>query len=199
MQIKQAALFATAYNKKQLPETGRPEIAMVGRSNVGKSSLINRMTNRKGLARTSSVPGKTRSINFFLINDVWMLVDLPGYGFAKASKTDRAGWGRLIEDYLISRQELAGLVHLIDIRHDPMQSDIEMQEWLRFHGISTLIVATKSDKLSKSKRIAAVKRIKEVLKTDNQVIACSAESGEGIEEVLKALDRWTKPENKNEE
>lgn len=198
MRIKVAQLAVTAYAAKQIPEPGLPEIAMVGRSNVGKSSLINRLVNRKNLARTSSSPGKTRSINFFAIDEAWVLVDLPGYGYARASKSERAAWGGLIEAYLIQREPLLGVVHLVDIRHDPMASDHEMQKWLQFHGIPCQIVATKADKLSRNRRMAAVQKMRTLLHADRPIIACSSETGEGMDDLLNALGRWLEPPQSDE-
>ncbi|MGE5418274.1 MAG: ribosome biogenesis GTP-binding protein YihA/YsxC [Acidobacteriota bacterium] len=190
MRIKTAELAATAYNHKQLPEYELPEIAIVGRSNVGKSSLINKMVGRKNLARTSSTPGKTQSINFFLIDAAWYLVDLPGYGYARSSKVQRLEWGKLIEGYLQDRPLLRGLIHLVDVRHPPMKSDIEMQEWLRFHNIPSLVIGTKADKIPRGKRAAHAKTIKNDLGLSSEVIACSAETGEGIEQLTEALATW---------
>jgi len=151
MKIRTAEYLVSAVNSQQYPQSSKPEIALVGRSNVGKSSFINKFINRRGLARTSSVPGKTQTINFYLINEAWFFVDLPGYGFAKVSKGTRAFWGRFIEEYLSKRPHLVGIIQLVDIRHVPSADDIIMQEWLVESGIPFLVVATKADKIAKSK------------------------------------------------
>jgi len=163
---------------------------MVGRSNVGKSSLINRLTGRKGLARISSTPGKTQSINFYLINENWYLVDLPGYGYARVAKKQRASWGKLIEDYLASRPTLKGLVHLVDIRHPPMESDVMMQDWVRSLGIPTQVVATKLDKIPRGKRLQHLKILNAGLRLTTPAIPFSSVTGEGLPELIDALTLW---------
>lgn len=190
MRIESATLTTSAYNKGQLPQSLLPEIAMAGRSNVGKSSLINRMIGRKGLARISSTPGKTQSINFYLINENWHLVDLPGYGYARVAKSQRASWGKLIEGYLTDRSTLRGLVHLVDIRHPPMESDVIMQDWVRSLGIPTLVVATKLDKIPRGKRKEHQKIINIGLKLTNPAIPFSSVTGEGLTELTEALGAW---------
>src|SRR5687767_15255983 len=148
MKIVSAEFVKSAYERLHYPNDGRPEIAFLGRSNVGKSSLLNSLLNRKGLARTSNTPGRTQSINFFLVNDSFYFVDLPGYGFAKVSKSMRADWGKMAEEYLSNRQELALCIQLVDSRHKPSRLDIQLYEWLVFNQKPFIIVATKSDKLS---------------------------------------------------
>jgi GTP-binding protein len=188
MIIRKADIFALATGRAQYPTNGWPEIALAGRSNVGKSSLINTFLGRRNLARTSSTPGKTRTINFYAINDGWFFVDLPGYGYAKASKTDRAQWGKFIEAYLTGRRELAGMIQLIDIRHPPMDSDKTMAEWLRHYGLPMLVVCTKADKLSRGQWPKQVKQIRQGLALSEQAsaIAFSALTGLGKEE----LEAW---------
>lgn len=190
MRIDSAVFTVSVFNSTQLPKPALPEIAMVGRSNVGKSSLINCLTGRKGLARTSSTPGKTQSINFYLINETWYLVDLPGYGYAQVSKKEKASWSRLIEGYLTGRPTIRGLVHLVDIRHPPMESDLVMQEWVRSHGIPTQVVATKLDKISRGKRLQHLKIINAGLGLANPAIPFSAVTGEGLTELTDALSLW---------
>src|SRR6188474_2124940 len=148
MKIISAEFVKSAFEKSHWLADGRPEIAFLGRSNVGKSSLINSLLLRKGLARTSNTPGRTQSINFFLINDRFYFADLPGYGYARVSKTMRADWGKMAEEYLADRAELALCVQLIDSRHEPTKLDIQLNEWLVHYDKPHLVIATKSDKLS---------------------------------------------------
>jgi len=171
----------------QLPTGGLPEIALAGRSNVGKSSLLNRLANRKNLARTSRTPGKTRELNLYAVERKLILVDLPGYGFAKVPKKAKAQWGRLIEAYLNERDELAGIVHLVDARHRPTADDLQMHEWIKHFRVPALIAATKADKISKDKRRRSVRTIEEVLEPDSEtpVVLFSAQSGEGVKGVLR--------------
>ena len=164
IKIKNSDFVISAVKKEQYPITGLPEIAFVGRSNVGKSSIINALTNRKKLARVSQTPGKTRLINFFIINgDEFYLVDLPGYGYAKVSKTEKASWGKTIETYLNGRQELKRVVLLVDSRHKPTADDIQMHEWIKFYGYDEVVIATKSDKLSNNELRKSEKVIRETL------------------------------------
>lgn len=171
MKIKNSQFVTSAVYKDQYPEELKPEIAFVGRSNVGKSSIINMLLNRKGLAKTSSTPGKTQLINFFDIDDKFRFVDLPGYGFAKVSKTQKATWGKIIETYLSQRECLVEVIQLIDIRHKPTAEDKKMYDWIRQYGFNGIVVATKSDKLSKNKIQQQLKMIrKELEMTENNVI-----------------------------
>ncbi|MDR0469153.1 MAG: ribosome biogenesis GTP-binding protein YihA/YsxC [Peptococcaceae bacterium] len=185
MIIRKADIFAIAVKPAQYPASGWPEIALAGRSNVGKSSLINTFLNRKNLARTSSTPGKTRTINFYSINDEWFFVDLPGYGYAKASKADKAQWGKFIETYLTDRRELAGMIQFIDMRHPPMDSDKTMVDWLKHYDLPMLVVGTKADKLSRGQWSVQIRQIRQVLSLAEQVpvIAFSAVTGIGKEEL----------------
>lgn len=158
MRIKQSEFIISAVKREQYPVDNRVEIAFVGRSNVGKSSIINALTNRRHLAKTSQTPGKTRLINFFLINNDFYLVDLPGYGYAKVSKKEQESWGKTIERYIIDREQLKRVVLLVDSRHKPTGDDKLMLQWIKHYGYDVVVVATKSDKLSnndlgKSKKI----------------------------------------------
>lgn len=163
--IKNSDFVTSAVKKDQYPTTGLSEIAFVGRSNVGKSSIINALTNRRKLAKVSQTPGKTKLINFFTINnDEFYLVDLPGYGYAKVSKTEKASWGNTIETYLSGRSELKRVVLLVDSRHKPTADDIQMHEWIKFYGYDEVIIATKSDKLSNNELRKSEKVIRDTLK-----------------------------------
>ncbi len=190
MRIKNVSFTASCFNREQLPEPNLPEIAMMGRSNVGKSSLINRLAARKNLARTSSTPGKTQSINIYLVDDLWNLVDLPGYGYAKAARTQRAFWGKLIEGYLLERPTLRGVVHLIDIRHAPMESDLLIHEWVRSQDIPVIVVATKMDKISRGQRLQHLKVIERDLRLTQLPLPVSSLTGDGLPELLNALELW---------
>ena len=168
-----------------------PQVAFSGRSNVGKSSLINVLLRRtrKKLARVSATPGKTRSLNFYLVNDLFFLVDLPGFGFARVSSRGRRSWKAQVEDYLVGEPKLRGVVHLVDARHDPTITDLEMVEFLAARGVPTLVVLTKMDKLKRMARESAVAAAVERLNIDeDQVLGFSSKTGEGREELLTALD-----------
>lgn len=186
MIIKSAEFTVSAVSSAQYPPPGQPEIALVGRSNVGKSSFINRFLNRKNLARTSSQPGKTQTINFYHINEAWYFVDLPGYGYAKASKSLQSGWARFINDYLHKRSELSGIIMIVDMRHPPSPDDVSMFKWLEQSGLPFLLVATKSDKITRGQWDKHKKIIAQGLKNspvDLPVVVFSAQSGAGLEEV----------------
>ena len=186
MRIKSAEFIMGAASLKQLPGEGLPEIALAGRSNVGKSSLLNKIMGRKSLARISQIPGKTRELNLYLIERKLIIVDLPGYGFAKVPMKVKEKWGRLIESYLHEREELTGLVHLIDIRHTPTKDDIQMHEWIKHFGVMSLIAATKADKIPRGRRQAAVSTIRKALEPDaaTPIVPFSAVAGDGVKEVL---------------
>jgi GTP-binding protein len=170
------------------PEPTLPEVAFAGRSNVGKSSLINRLVNRKKLARVSNTPGRTREINFFRVNDDFVLVDLPGYGYARVSKEARASWRPLIEGYLRNSPTLRGIVHLLDARHDPTRDDLQMLEFLAQLELPTIVVATKVDKLQRSQLAARVREIARIAGVDeDQLIAFSAVTGAGRQELAEAI------------
>lgn len=193
MIIKKAEHEITAVKPNQYPVKGFPEIAFVGRSNVGKSSIINTLVNRKSLARVGATPGKTRQINFYSVNDQFYFVDLPGYGFANVSKEMKASWENIIETYLYSRKEnfLKLAVMLVDIRHSPSKDDITMYQWLKGFGLNTLIIATKADKVTRSQLNPRINDIKKVLGLDNtiKVIPFSSENRLGLEAVLDEIER----------
>lgn len=186
MKITSAEFVKSAFEKKQWPRDDRPEIAFLGRSNVGKSSLINSLLQRKGLARTSNTPGRTQSINFFLINAAFYFADLPGYGFAKVSKSIRADWGIMAEEYLSDRHQLALCVQLIDARHKPTALDIQLNEWLEHHEKPHVAVATKSDKLSKNDLPGSLKTARSLLR-GAEIVAYSSTTGRGRDEVWAAI------------
>lgn len=189
MEIKQSEFITSAVTKAQYPIDDKAEVAFVGRSNVGKSSIINSITNRKGLAKVSGTPGKTRLINFFLINNSFYLVDLPGYGYAKVSKGEKENWGRIIETYLLNRPQLQKVVLLVDCRHKPSNDDILMYKWIKHYGHETIIVATKKDKLTKNEIIKSEKLIRETfeLKQDEGILFFSSLNKEGREELIDTI------------
>lgn len=182
MKVTSAKFVKSAFERSQWVIDGRPEIAFLGRSNVGKSSLINSLLLRKGLARTSNTPGRTQSINFFLINDSFYFSDLPGYGYAKVSKSMRSDWGKMAEEYLSDRRELVLCIQLIDSRHAPTSLDIQLNEWLRFNNKPFIVVATKADKSSRSELAKSLKMAKTFL-TDSRILTYSATKPHGREEV----------------
>ncbi len=185
MIIKKSELLITAAKKEQYPETTVPEIAFAGKSNVGKSSMINTLLNRKSLARTSSQPGKTQTINFYNINDIVNFVDLPGYGYAKVSKTEKEKWGKMIETYLKSREQLKEVILLVDIRHEPNANDIQMYEWIKSFGYTGFVIATKADKISKGQRAKYISVIKKTLNIDdiNLITAFSTSERLNVEKI----------------
>ncbi|WLD92271.1 ribosome biogenesis GTP-binding protein YihA/YsxC [Alkalihalobacillus sp. AL-G] len=190
MKIQTAELIISAVKPEQYPGDIKPEIALSGRSNVGKSSFINKMINRKSLARTSSKPGKTQTLNFYLLNEQMFFVDVPGYGFAKVSKKEREAWGRMIETYMTEREQLKAVIQLIDVRHPPTKDDQLMYEWLAHFDIPVIVVATKADKIPKGKHQKHVKVIRETLNMakDNQVLLFSAETSFGKEKVWSTIE-----------
>lgn len=190
MKIKNVELSIVCGITSKLPETDRVEIAFAGKSNVGKSSLINALMNRKALARTSATPGKTQTINFYNINDVMYLVDLPGYGYAKVSEREKEQWGKLIERYLHTSKQLKAVFLLIDIRHEPSANDRMMYEWIVAQGYHPIIIATKLDKLKRSQVQKHVKMVKEGLKLlpGTIVIPFSAETKQGREEIWELIE-----------
>lgn len=190
MEYIDCKMLIAAVKYEQYPPKDAPEIALCGRSNVGKSSLINTLVNRKNLARTSATPGKTATINFYEIKDKYRLVDLPGYGYAKVSKEEKKKWGGMIENYLSKRENLKGVFLLVDARHRPTEDDKTMFEWIKTFGYEPIVVATKLDKLKKSE---IEKNLTEIynflgLDYDSVLIPFSAQTREGREEVLEALD-----------
>ncbi|WP_288221998.1 ribosome biogenesis GTP-binding protein YihA/YsxC [uncultured Clostridium sp.] len=188
--INNSDFVTSAVKKDQYPTTGLSEIAFVGRSNVGKSSIINALTNRRKLAKVSQTPGKTRLINFFIINNnEFYLVDLPGYGYAKVSKSEKASWGNTIETYLSGRNELKRVVLLVDSRHKPTADDIQMHEWIKFYGYDEVIIATKSDKLSNNELRKSEKLIRETLKLtkEEKLYFFSSVNKKGKDELVDSL------------
>lgn len=162
--IKNSEIIAVAVKKEQYPKSGPMEIAFAGRSNVGKSSLLNLITGRRKLARISGSPGKTRTINFYSINDdCFRIVDLPGYGYAKVSKAETQKWGQMIEEYLIERPNLIKVIQLVDIRHKPTKQDVQMYDFLKYYGLDGIVVATKADKISNNERGKSLKQIRQTL------------------------------------
>lgn len=190
MIIKNVNLETVCGVTSKLPENTLPEIAFAGKSNVGKSSLINAIMNRKSLARTSSQPGKTQTINFYNVNDAFYLVDLPGYGYAKANEQVKAQWGKMIERYLHNSDRLKAVFLLIDIRHDPSANDREMYQWMLHYGYHPIIIATKLDKINRSQIQKQVKAINVGLDAEKGtvVIPFSAQTKQGREEIYDLLD-----------
>ena len=189
MKINKAEFVTSAVAPDHYPVHELPEVALAGRSNVGKSSFINKICQRKALARTSSKPGKTQTLNFFNINDEIMFVDVPGYGYAKVSKTEREKWGVMMEQYLTSQEALRGVVLLVDIRHDPTGDDVTMYNFLKHYEIPVIVVATKLDKIEKSQRQKHEAAVKRKLQFDpsDRFVAFSAETAEGKDEAWKAI------------
>lgn len=189
MIIKQSEFIKSAVNPSHFPDPEFPEVAFAGRSNVGKSSLINTVVNRKNLVKTSSRPGCTQLINFFRINGNTFFVDLPGYGYAKVSKTIRSQWGTMVERYLKQRENLMGVVLLIDIRREPQKEEFQLMEWLAGRGIPCLRVLTKADKLSRQKQLNRVTELSKIMMCEkDEMILFSATSKQGKDEILKELD-----------
>lgn len=192
MKVKQAEFIISAVGPAQYPQDALPEIALAGRSNVGKSSLINRMIDRKNLARTSSKPGKTQTLNYYKINQDLYFVDLPGYGYAQVSKSMRAVWGKFIEQYILEREHLKLLLHLIDLRHPPTKDDQAMFEWLKYNELPVCVVTTKADKIPKGKWQKHVKIIREALRMDktDQLVLFSSETGQGKDELWSIIKQY---------
>lgn len=194
MIIKSVELEKVCGVTSVIPDNDKPEIAFAGKSNVGKSSLINALMNRKSLARTSSQPGKTQTINFYNINDELYYVDLPGYGYASVSKEVKAKWGKLIERYLRNSKQLQCVFLLVDIRHAPSTNDVEMYEWILANGFYPIIIATKLDKIKRSQVQKNVKIIKEKLNVEPEtiIIPFSAQTKQGRDEIWDIIDQITK-------
>lgn len=190
MIVKKAELEAIAARKNQYPEDSLKEIAFAGRSNVGKSSLLNLLTNRKNLARVSGSPGKTRTINFYRINDSFRIVDLPGYGYAKVSKSVTESWGSMMETYFQSRQGLVKVIQLVDIRHVPSRQDVEMYQYLRHYGLDGIVVATKADKVSRNEMQKCIRQIRGTLNLsqEDRVIPVSSLKRTGQEDLLSEME-----------
>ena len=191
IKINKSDLEAVAVKPSQYPEPNLKEIAFAGRSNVGKSSLLNLLTGRKSLARVSGNPGKTRTINFYIINDEFRIVDLPGYGYAKVSKSVSSDWGPMMEKYLSSRENLIKVIQLVDIRHAPSRQDVQMYEYLKYYGLDGIVAAIKADKVSRnelSRNIAVIRKTLGMGK-DDRVIPCSSLKRTGQDELLLEIEK----------
>ncbi len=197
MKIKSVNLETVIGITSKLPENALPEFAFAGKSNVGKSSLINAIMNRKSYARTSSQPGKTQTINFYNINEEFYLVDLPGYGYAKVSQETKAKWGKMIEKYLRRSEQLKAVFLLIDIRHDPSANDKDMYEWIVHNGFEPIIIATKSDKISRGQIEKHLKAIRVGLKVrpGTIMIPFSSLNKNGLDKIYEVLEGYLNPQN----
>ncbi|WP_312471031.1 ribosome biogenesis GTP-binding protein YihA/YsxC [Neobacillus sp.] len=192
MKVVSSDIVISAVKPEQYPETTLPEFALAGRSNVGKSSFINKMLNRKGLARISSKPGKTQTLNFFLINEILHFVDVPGYGYAKVSKSERAAWGKMIETYFTTREQLRAAVLIVDLRHPPTSDDVMMYDFLKHYDIPCIIIATKADKIPRGKWQKHLKVTRETLDLDknDHIVLFSSETGEGKDHAWAILESY---------
>ncbi|MGE7943936.1 MULTISPECIES: ribosome biogenesis GTP-binding protein YihA/YsxC [Lysinibacillus] len=190
MKVHNVEMVISAVRPDQYPEDGLPEFALAGRSNVGKSSFINRMIGRKALARISSKPGKTQTLNFYKIEEQLFFVDVPGYGYAKVSKTEREAWGKMIERYFTGRNELKAVVQIVDLRHPPTADDRLMYDFLKHYNIPCIIIATKADKIPKGKWDKHKKIVKETLdmEKNDPIIVFSSEKGIGFEEAWRTIE-----------
>ena len=193
MHIKQAVLETVCGITSVLPKNDLPEIAFLGKSNVGKSSLINTLMQRKSLARTSQAPGKTQTINYYKVNDSLYFVDLPGYGYAKVSQELRQKWGKMIERYITTSPTLKLICLLVDIRHEPTENDKLMYDWIKYHGYKVLLILTKADKLKRSVLNKHIKMIEKALKVadEDMIVAFSSETKQGREEVYEIIDNMS--------
>lgn len=200
MVIRQAELDIVCGVTSRLPDTGMPEVAFAGKSNVGKSSLINGLLNRKSLARTSGQPGKTQTINFYKINGEMYLVDLPGYGYARVAQSEKEKWGKMIERYLHTSKNLRAVFLLIDIRHAPSANDCQMYEWILHNGFQPIIIATKLDKLKRSQVQKNLKILREGLRLrpGTEIIPFSAETKQGREEIWELIETLILPDSGEE-
>ncbi|MFB6467955.1 ribosome biogenesis GTP-binding protein YihA/YsxC [Cytobacillus sp. Hz8] len=192
MKVTSSEIIISAVKPDQYPEGTLPEIALAGRSNVGKSSFINKMLNRKGLARISSKPGKTQTLNFYLINEILHFVDVPGYGYAKVSKKEREAWGKMIETYLTSRDQLKAVVLITDLRHPPTNDDVMMYDFLKYYDIPCIVIATKADKIPKGKWQKHLKVTEQTLDVDPEdtMIIFSSETGEGKDKAWSVIESY---------
>lgn len=192
MKVTSSDIVISAVKPEQYPSDPIPEFALAGRSNVGKSSFINKMINRKNLARTSSKPGKTQTLNFYIINDELHFVDVPGYGYAKVAKTERAAWGRMIETYFTSREQLCAAILIVDLRHPPTKDDIAMYEFLKHYDLPCIVIATKADKIPKGKWQKHLKITRETLELakEDELLLFSSETGEGKDQVWGVLKKY---------
>jgi len=188
MKVTSAEFLKSAFKETDWPRDARPEIAFMGRSNVGKSSVINSLLGVRNLARTSSTPGRTQSLNFFTINDAFRFVDLPGFGYARVPKDIKSTWGEMVTSFLAKRRQLVLSIHLVDSRHEPTKQDLQLHDWLEQSTKPRLVVATKSDKLSNNEMRKNLEHIKHVLNED-EVVAYSAKSGRGRDELWRAINR----------
>ena len=190
MEVHNVEMVISAVRPDQYPEDGLPEFALAGRSNVGKSSFINRMIGRKALARISSKPGKTQTLNFYKIEEQLFFVDVPGYGYAKVSKSEREAWGKMIERYFTGRQELKAVVQIVDLRHPPTADDRMMYDFLKHYNIPCIVIATKADKIPKGKWDKHKKIVKETLEMEkgDPLIVFSSETGLGFEEAWRTIE-----------
>jgi GTP-binding protein len=186
MKVTKAEFIKSAFKEDDWPKDTQPEVAFLGRSNVGKSSLINSLLSVRGLARTSSTPGRTQSLNFFSVNDKFKFVDLPGFGYARVPKNIKSTWGEMATAYLAKRRQLVLSIHIVDSRHEPTKQDLQLHEWLKESNKPRLIVATKSDKLSHNELKRNLQHIARVL-DDDSVMAYSAKSGRGRDELWRAI------------
>jgi len=186
MKVTKAEFIKSAFKEDDWPKDAQPEVAFLGRSNVGKSSLINSLLSVRGLARTSSTPGRTQSLNFFSVNDKFKFVDLPGFGYARVPKNIKSTWGEMATAYLAKRRQLVLSIHIVDSRHEPTKQDLQLHEWLEESDKPRLIVATKSDKLSHNELKRNLQHIARVL-DDDSVMAYSAKSGRGRDELWRAI------------
>ncbi|MDP4084529.1 MAG: ribosome biogenesis GTP-binding protein YihA/YsxC [Bacillota bacterium] len=192
MKVTSSEIVISAVKPEQYPPSDLPEFALAGRSNVGKSSFINKMLNRKGLARISSKPGKTQTLNFYLINEVLHFVDVPGYGYAKVSKKEREAWGKMIETYFMTREQLKAAVLIVDLRHPPTEDDFMMYGFLKHYEIPCMVIATKADKIPKGKWQKHLKVTKETLNLDpnDHIVLFSSETGEGKDKAWSILKSY---------
>ncbi|MGX4669750.1 ribosome biogenesis GTP-binding protein YihA/YsxC [Cerasibacillus sp. JNUCC 74] len=192
MKVTKAEIVISAVSQQQYPKDQLPEIALAGRSNVGKSSFINTLINRKNLARTSSKPGKTQTLNFYKINDAFYFVDVPGYGYAKVSKKERQKWGKMMEDYFTKRSSLKAVLLITDIRHEPTDDDLQMYDFLKYYKLPVIIIGTKLDKVPKNKRAYHVKRTEGSfqLEAGDMLIPFSAETGENKDEAWSSIRHY---------
>ena len=190
MKINRSEIETVAVKPSQYPAADKPEIAFAGRSNVGKSSLVNLLTGRKSLARVSGSPGKTRTINFYLINDEFRIVDLPGYGYARVSKSESRSWGEMMESYLEKRPNLVKVIQLVDIRHKPSAQDVQMYDYLKYYGLDGVVVATKADKISNNEKQKNLKVIRETLgmSKDDIIFPVSALKRTGQDKLLDVME-----------
>ncbi|WP_082233683.1 ribosome biogenesis GTP-binding protein YihA/YsxC [Halobacillus massiliensis] len=192
MKVNHAEIVISAASKKQYPADPIPEIALAGRSNVGKSSFINKLISRKNLARTSSKPGKTQTLNFYKINEAFHFVDVPGYGYAKVSKKERAKWGKMMKEYFAEREQLRATALIVDIRHEPSDEDCMMYDYLKYFDLPVIVIATKLDKIKKGNIQKQLKLVSSTLEMaeDDLLIPFSAETGEGKDQSWKVIREY---------